>query len=390
MGDSDVPWFDTAAFMPHGHCYLWTPSLVAMHAGSDVLIGFAYLLIPFALYALVRRRPDLPFRGLFAAFSVFIVLCGCTHLMSAWNIWHAEYWIDGLLKVATAVASLPTAIALWRALPDLLALPSQAQLQHAIDELNNSNRELEAFVATASHDLRSPLRGTGFLLEALQRSSTSHYSEHDRRSLALVVDEIGRMSQAVDARLRLAQVAREPLAVQPIDVSALAVRIGERLALANPGSLVHYTVQPGMTAHADPALLDVLLDNLVGNAWKFTLYAEQPSVQVGGRRLADRTQHYVRDNGVGFDMREAHKLFRPMQRLHSPARYPGNGLGLATAARIVERHGGSIRIESEPGVGTTVTFELPTAVAQTARGRRADADAYAGLARETASDRLAP
>jgi two-component sensor histidine kinase len=127
-------WFDKTGFMPHGHCYLWTPSILGMHVVSDVLIGTAYLVIPIGLYALHRRRPDLDFNWLFVCFSLFIVACGITHWLSAWDIWHAEYWLEGAVKVITAILSIPTAILLWRALPRLVALPSHAALTRAHDD----------------------------------------------------------------------------------------------------------------------------------------------------------------------------------------------------------------------------------------------------------------
>jgi len=127
-------WFSTSGFMPHGHCYLWTPTLLWMHLGSDVLIGISYLVIPVGLYMLRRRRPDLEFSWLFLSFSLFIVACGFTHWMMAWDIWHAEYWLEGALKLLTAALSIPTAFMLWRALPLVIAMPSHAALTRANDE----------------------------------------------------------------------------------------------------------------------------------------------------------------------------------------------------------------------------------------------------------------
>jgi two-component sensor histidine kinase len=131
---STARWFDQSGFMPHGHCYLWTPSILGMHVVSDILIGTAYLAIPVGLYELHRRRPDLDFNWLFVSFSLFIVACGITHWLSAWDIWHSEYWLEGGVKVLTAALSIPTAVLLWRALPRLVALPSHAALSRAHDD----------------------------------------------------------------------------------------------------------------------------------------------------------------------------------------------------------------------------------------------------------------
>jgi len=134
MDSTTHRWFDTTGFMPHGHCYLWTPSLLWIHLGSDILIGISYLAIPVSLFLLRRRRPDLEFNWLFLSFSLFIVACGLTHWVMAWDIWHAEYWLEGSLKLVTAALSIPTAYMLWRALPLVIAMPSNAALTRANDE----------------------------------------------------------------------------------------------------------------------------------------------------------------------------------------------------------------------------------------------------------------
>src|SRR5262245_21556460 len=110
MSEATVPWFATENFMPHGSCYLWTPAVLWMHVVSDILIAMAYFTIPFVLLYIRRRRKDLPFDWVLASFGLFIVACGLTHIMNIWNVWHAEYWVEGLIKALTAAASVPTAI----------------------------------------------------------------------------------------------------------------------------------------------------------------------------------------------------------------------------------------------------------------------------------------
>lgn len=360
FGSDAIRWFDTTGFMPHGHCYLWTPPLLFAHVGSDAVIGTAYLAIPFLLLRLTRRRPDLPFRPLFASFGLFIALCGLTHWMSIWNVWHAEYWIEGLIRIATALASLPAAISLWNALPSILALPSTAQLAASNRELAASNRELEAFVATASHDLRSPLQGVRFLLEALLRSARSALDDRDRGLVDNAVAELNRMSLAVDARLQLAKLARDPVERVAIDVSALAAKITGRLALTTPTRAVEVAIDDGLTVYGDAVMLEILFDAVLDNAWKFTAEASEPRIEV--RRGQAPGSILIRDNGAGFDMQEAPRLFQPLQRLHPAERFPGHGIGLAAVARIIERHAGEISLDSRPGVGTTVTVVLPMRV----------------------------
>jgi len=359
--------------MPHGYCFRWTPAILEMHVASDLVIGLAYVLIPVGLYRLHRRRPDLDFGWLFIFFSIFIVTCGLTHWFAVWNIWHADYWTEGIVKVVTALASLPTALLLWRALPKIIALPSHEAMARANSDLEGANRELRAFTETAAHDLRSPLAAVRLMLAKVARVAGPDLSDDARWPLRRVTEEIERMSGVVEARLRLAALAREPMVPAAVDLSAIADRIATRLALADPAAHVTVTVEPVLVVWGDAALLDVLIDNLLSNAWKFTAGREARTIRVERRVFGGAERICVTDDGVGFDMARAGELFKPLARLHDPAQFPGHGIGLATAARIVERHGGGIGIESAPGRGTTVWFWLPKpAGGGAARADRAD------------------
>jgi signal transduction histidine kinase len=371
MNAEDVSWFDSSVFMPHGHCYLWQPAVLAMNVGSDVLVGLAYVAISLAFVALMRRRADLPFRPLFMAFGVFIGLCGLTHWMSAWNVWHANYWWEGIIKVLTAAASVPAAVAMYRAMPLALTVPGPAQWNRVIEDLRARNRELEAFAATASHDLRSPLAALRFLLEGLRRHGPDRFDEDARRGIVIAIEEIERLSAGVDARLRLVRAAREPLQRRSIDLTAAVEQEISRLRAAMPEHAIRTVVQPGMSVDADPALVDLLLESLLGNAWKFTRESPTPEVHIGARRDGDRLEFYVRDNGAGFQVDDPARLFTPLQRFHDSGRFPGTGLGLAAAKQIVDRHEGTIELKSVPAVGTMVVFSLTPPIRPRERSPRA-------------------
>jgi signal transduction histidine kinase len=363
MPTSSAQWFDTSGFTPHGYCFQWTPAVLGMHVISDVLIGLAYFLIPVGLYVLHRRRPDLDFGFLFITFGAFIAACGLTHWLAAWNLWHAEYWIEGIVKAVTAAISIPAAYALWKALPKIVSLPSHEALTRANGELQEANRELEAFTETASHDLRSPMHGVVLLLQATAETAAADLKPPDQRALARAISEIKRMSVVVDARLRLARIAREPLNRRDVDLTEIVGHVADRLRRVEPDARVALTVDRGLRINADPDLIDVLMENLLANAWKFTQYRPQRAIHVG-RRVADGVEQiYVRDNGVGFDMAQAGHLFRPLERLHDAKQFPGSGIGLATAARIIARHGGTIGIASAPDAGTTVFFSVAATLA---------------------------
>lgn len=359
MPDTDVSWFSGDHFLPHGHCYMWTPGILWMHVIADILIAMAYFAIPFVLLHVARRRKDLPFNGLLVAFGVFIVSCGLSHVMDVWNVWHTDYWLEGVIKVITAAASVPTAILLWRALPTILSVPSQRQLRDANESLARANRELEAFTASVSHDLRSPLTtiaGQAGLLEL----SMPHASEEQRRRLTRIQSSVKQMSELIDALLVLSRISRHTLHREIIDVSALAESVIQDLRQKDPSRHVEVEIQPGMSVHGDRRLINDLFINLLANAWKFTSRTENPRIEVGQSQHGSMATLFVRDNGAGFDMAHEQKLFKPFQRLHGAAEFEGTGVGLATVARIIDRHGGRIWAEAKPSAGAVFYFTMPT------------------------------
>ncbi|HEY0681491.1 MAG TPA: ATP-binding protein [Steroidobacter sp.] len=359
MPDTDVSWFSGDQFLPHGHCYMWTPGILWMHVISDILIAMAYFAIPFVLLHVARRRRDLPFNWLLVCFGVFIVACGLTHVMNVWNVWHTAYWLEGVLKVITAAASVPTAILLWRSLPLILSVPSQRQLRDANESLARANRELEAFTASVSHDLRSPLTtiaGQAGLLEL----SLPNATEEQRRRLTRIQGSVKQMSELIDALLVLSRISRHTLHREIIDVSALAESIIQDLRQKDPSRNVEVEIQPGMAVHGDRRLINDLFINLLANAWKFTSRTEHPRIEIGQSQHGSMATLFVRDNGAGFDMAHEQKLFKPFQRLHGAADFEGTGVGLATVARIIDRHGGRIWAEGKPGDGAVFYFTMPT------------------------------
>lgn len=359
MPDTNVSWFSGEQFLPHGHSYMWTPGILGMHVISDLLIAMAYFAIPFVLVYIARRRRDLPFNGLMLCFGIFIVCCGLTHLMDVWNVWHAHYWLEGLVKVMTAAAAVPTAIMLWRALPAILAVPSQRQLRDANESLARANRELEAFTASVSHDLRSPLTtiaGQAGLLEL----SLANATEDQRRRLTRIQSSVRQMGELIDALLVLSRISRHTLHREIIDVTALVESIVQDLRQKDPTRNVEVEIQPGMAVHGDRRLVNDLFVNLLANAWKFTSRTQNARIEVGMSTHGSMATIFVRDNGAGFDMAHEHKLFKPFQRLHGAAEFEGTGVGLATVARIIDRHGGRIWAEGKPGNGAVFYFTMPT------------------------------
>src|SRR5262245_21844558 len=360
MAELDTSWFSSGQFLPHGHCYMWSPGVLWMNVVADILIAMAYFTIPFALLYIARRRRDLPFDWLVVCFGIFIVACGLTHVMNVWNVWHAHYWAEGIVKLLTAAASVPTAILLWRYLPGILMLPSQRQLRDANESLARANRELEAFTASVSHDLRSPLTtiaGQAGLLELSLPDAT----DEQKRRLTRIQSSVKQMSELIEALLVLSRISRQTLHREIVDVTALAESIVQDMRQKDPTRGVEVVIQPNMTVHGDRRLVGDLFQNLIGNAWKFTSKTSEARIEIGQSSGGSLATLYIRDNGAGFDMTYEQKLFKPFQRLHGTADFDGSGVGLAPVARIVDRHGGRIWAEGKPNEGAVFYFTLPTA-----------------------------
>lgn len=361
MPDYSVPWFDTGQFTPHGSSFLWTSSVLWMNAIPDLLIALFYFVLPFVLLHIARRRKDLRLDWLAASFGLFLVACGISHVLDAWNLWHGEYWLEALAKVIAGVAAIPTAILLWRHLPEILSLPSQRQLQHANASLARANKELEAFTASVSHDLRSPLTTIAGQAGLLELSLGPTANDDQRRRLTRIQSGVKQMSELIDALLSLSRISRHPLRREPVDVSMAVEGIIADLRQKDPQRIVEVILQPGMSVHGDRRLISDLLTNVVSNAWKFTSKLTQPArIEVGQTTDGSLATLFVRDNGAGFDMKYAQKLFKPFQRLHGTTDFDGSGVGLATVARIVERHGGRIWADAKPNEGAVFFFTLPT------------------------------
>lgn len=230
-------------------------------------------------------------------------------------------------------------------------------------QLEFANQQLEAFSYSVAHDLRSPLSTiagfSGLLEKAMAKTSGGPPDERSQHYLARIRAGASRMGELIEALLALAQVSRSSLRWEPVDLSALAVGLLTGYQEGEPARTVQLRVESGLLAQGDPQLLNQVLDNLLGNAWKFS--AGQPVTEITfGHDLgeAGETVYFVRDNGAGFDMAYAEKLFGAFERLHSPTEFAGNGIGLTTVLRIIARHGGRVWGESAAGCGATFYFTL--------------------------------
>ncbi|MBM3268484.1 MAG: GAF domain-containing protein [Candidatus Sericytochromatia bacterium] len=237
-----------------------------------------------------------------------------------------------------------------------------ADLERRVEErtrrLQDVNRDLEAFAASVSHDLKNPLNTMVGFASILDDSIGEQIDPADRQFLQRIQNGALRMRNLIDDYLDLARAAAASLQIREVDLSATARGIVEDLATRDAGRSVTVTVADGLSASGDPELIASVLSNLLANAWKFTSKCDSPRIEVGEIEEGERHAYYVRDNGAGFDPEGIDRLFQPFERLHTQSEFPGTGVGLASAKRIVERHGGRIWAETGPAGGATFYFTL--------------------------------
>lgn len=225
-------------------------------------------------------------------------------------------------------------------------------------QLEAANRELEMFSYSVSHDMRAPLRHIDGFSQALTEEYAPKLNTTGRQYLDRIRKSSQRMLEMIDAILELSRCARGKFVKESVELSSMAREIGAELARSNPEREVSFKVADGLAVRGDERMLRVVLEQLLSNAWKFTAQRKDAVIEFYAAQWEGRMAFAVRDNGVGFDTTYADKLFAPFQRVHSQEEFPGRGVGLAIARRIINRHGGKIRAESELGKGSTFTFTV--------------------------------
>ncbi|MCP5224402.1 MAG: HAMP domain-containing protein [Thauera sp.] len=232
-------------------------------------------------------------------------------------------------------------------------------------QLEVANRELESFSYSVSHDLRAPLRGIGGWAQALEEDHGGTLPAEAQEYLTRIRGECARMNLLIEDLLQLARVTRGDPVFEWLELDLLAREVAERVRESWPGRDIEFAIAPGLRVWGDRSLLGIALANLFDNACKFTARVPRAHIELGLRELVDAPggrslqQYFVRDNGAGFDMKHAARLFVPFQRMHSQREFPGTGIGLAIVQRIIQRHGGTLEAEASPGEGACFRFTLP-------------------------------
>ncbi len=391
MGEFLLDLFDTGDFPARWYCGEWSPGHGWLHIVSDIAIFGAYAAIPITIALFVLRRDDVPFPRIFWLFAAFIFSCGSVHLVEALIFWHPVYRVSGVMKLGTAVVSWATVVALVRAMPMAMSLPglkkmndaleeansrlqdeiieraaveaqlrdNHAELEAALEALKHKNKELADFTYMASHDLQEPLRKLMSFSELLREDAGDALPEDAVEDLDFITDAAERMRTLVQSLLRLSRVGRAQLELTEVPVAdcvheAVGI-LSTRIEDADAEVSVPDTL-PTLTA--DRALLVQLFQNLIGNGIKFVSPGERPRVEITAEEVEDGWLIGVRDHGIGIDPEQIDQIFTPFRRLHTRSEYAGSGIGLAICKKVVERHGGVLRVESSPGEGSHFLFLL--------------------------------
>jgi signal transduction histidine kinase len=351
-------------FMPHGHCYFWKPDVLWTNVIGDGLTALSYLIIPIALYYVVKRRRDIRFKGIFVLFAAFILLCGTTHIFSIISVWDPLYRLEGLIKVITGLVSLITAVALILLMPKILALPSPRQLKDANKELKSKtetlesqNKLLENFAYATSHDFREPVRSIAMFSQLLVKKHKDTLPPDDVELLEFINTESARMYSLTGSIMNISFLETDSYELHKVSLTSAvenALKILQHL-ITRTQATIKVGELPDVIGNVE--LLEMLFENLISNSIHFRS-DRLPVVTIEAAVSDNICTITISDNGVGFNNKYATEIFERFKRLNNTTQYRGAGLGLAISKKIVEIHGGSISAKSRENIGTIITLTL--------------------------------
>ena len=367
-------------FLPHRSCFLLDTNLILLHVVSDALIAFAYMAIPVILLYFHLKRREHSFGAVFYLFAAFIVLCGVSHILGIWTMWHPDYYFEGLVKAVTAAVSVATAIALIPIVPKVLALKSPAEWEAAhvklkeqvlarqqaedaqiktIQELKASNLELERFAYIASHDLQAPLRTVSSFSQLLEQRYGEQFDERAAGYFKHMRNGVELMQRLIDDLLQLSRLNTQSRNIQDISLASACQHAMTRLGSLITESGASIKLENLPTLKFDRSELVQLFQNLIGNAIKFQPQGQKPEIVISAERVDGKHRIGIKDNGIGIDEKYRTEVFEIFRRLHTQEEFEGTGIGLALVKKIVDFYQGEIEVDSVEGEGTTITLVFP-------------------------------
>jgi signal transduction histidine kinase len=335
-------------------------------ASTKVIVAAStWVLSLAALYALWRRKPHT-----IVDVWLMVVMCAWIFDVALAAVLNAgRYdvgWYAGRIYGLAASALVLVVLLLENGIlyARLVAAHEREQAERSLVEkktveLMELNKELDAFSYSVSHDLRAPLRAIDGYARILEEDCAGGLDAEGRRLLGVVRTSAHRMGQLIEDLLALSRTGRQEPSRMPLDMERLAREVAAELAAQQRERRAAVEVSALPAARGDPSLLRQVWVNLIGNGMKYSGKSERPRVEIGGREDGEESVYWVRDNGVGFDMKYAERLFGAFQRLHRPDEFPGTGIGLAIVQRVIKRHGGRVWAEAKPGEGACFYFSLP-------------------------------
>lgn len=304
-----------------------------------------------------RRTPDEPWRPTHLnaaarqqATSDWTAASSLADWLEQMPDWPGEAMLDALEDAGPVTDRLDAVL--------VLPLDLQTAVLWLPPRQGGSGDEQNSLAYTVSHDLRAPIRVVEGFARIVREDYGGVLDRIGNDHLDRILGAAARMNHMIDSILALSKLSSQPIARQTVDLSQMALQILDELQRQNPQRQLDARIEPGLLAQGDPTLLRMLLDNLLGNAWKYSARCAITCIEFGREQLDGRSVFVVRDHGAGFDMRFASRMFSPFQRLHSASEFAGHGVGLASVKRIVERHGGRISAEGEVDRGATFRFSL--------------------------------
>lgn len=368
-------WIDPH-FMPHGHCYLWQPDVLWTNVLGDGLTAMSYFIIPFFLQTFLRRRANVEYAKVVIAFALFIFICGLAHTLAIVSVWTPLYRVEGIIKLLTAVASIGTVLLIYQAFPKLLRLPTQRQLvlanqrlrqeieqhQHTLKNLQETSTDLEYFMYATTHDLRAPLTNIRALTDVLKEEADEIPAA--QKSLGQIIQLLQRDSQRLDnlisELLAFSRASHQDLSFKAVSMQGIVEEALNRQLSQYPDRTVEIELPPLPTVQGDRTALVLVWDNLISNALKYAKPSGKVRLSFSAQPEKFHWRYSLTDNGIGFDSaKQQHRLFQLFQRLNPQATQSGVGMGLAVVARIIQKHGGKVGVDSQPNQGATFYFTLP-------------------------------